>query len=810
MPTFAFAPALRRLWRDRTISVIAVAVLALGIGANTSLFTVVNAVLLKPLPYPAADRLVALRIYDPQFRDRYPSFPVNAGHFAAWRERCGACETMAAIDATAVTLTGVGESEQLDAARVTAGFFELLGIAPSVGRTFSVSEDRSGGDAVAIIGHALWLRKFGGDSSIVGKSIMLDGKPVTVVGVLAAAAPVPGPQQLGDLVRLPRVVEVFRPAAFTADELRSPGDLDFGVIARLRPGVHPDAVVAELDALEPAIARDTTDDGRKRALALPLQALVVRNARGPLLVLLSATAAILLIVSVNLANLLLARHAGRRRDAAIRTALGAGRGTLMAEALGESLILAVAGGAIGTLLAIALTRVIVAAAPPALPLLTTLTFDSRVLAFSVLTTLAAGLVVGTLPAFRYAAAAPGDTLKAGSYTATEGRRGSRTRRTLVAAQAAVGVALLVATGLLIASFYRLMHVERGFETDGVLAVDVALPPFSYSDAARQLRFLDAALARTRALPGVSAAALTSQLPLRGESSVNVLSLPDDTRPAAARPLANYRFVTQDYFAVMGTPLLRGRTFRETDRGRQVVILSARAAETMWPGQDAVGRQIRTGGYFGALSEVIGIAADSRAVDLTRDDVLFAYLPYWLRAPWTTTATLVVRTAAAPAGLASSVRRAMFEIDPAVAIPSVETMDDVVGTALADRRFELTLMTAFGAAAAVLAALGVYGVVAYSVARRGREMAIRIAVGATAGDIRRLVFTEGLQPVAIGVAAGLTVSLGLGRAMASLLFEVRPGDPAVMISASAVVLLATVVACIAPARRAARTGVRFGG
>src|SRR5215471_1482238 len=230
MPSFAIAHAFRRLWRDRAISAIAIAVLALGIGANTSLFTVVNAVLLKPLPYPAADRLVALRLYDPVFHDRYSSFPVNAGHFAAWRQRCGACDTMAAIDSTAVTLTGAGESEQLDAARVTAGFFEVVGITPALGRTFSAAEDQPGAEPVAIIGHALWLRKFAGDSSLVGRRILLDGKPVTIVGVLPAAAPVPGPQQLGDLVRLPRTIDVFRPAAFSADELRSPGDLDYGVI----------------------------------------------------------------------------------------------------------------------------------------------------------------------------------------------------------------------------------------------------------------------------------------------------------------------------------------------------------------------------------------------------------------------------------------------------------------------------------------------------------------------------------------------------------------------------------------------------
>jgi putative ABC transport system permease protein len=660
-----------------------------------------------------------------------------------------------------------------------------------------------------VISNRLWQRKFGGDASVVGRSVTLDGKAVTIVGVLPAAAPIPGSQQLGDLVRLPRTIDVFRPVASSADELQSSGDLDYGVIARLQPGVRPETVRAELDALEPAVSKQTGDDGRKRVLVLPLQALVVRNARAPLMVLLFATAALLLIVCVNLANLLLARHAGRRRDAAICTALGAGRGRLIVESLSESLSLALAGGAIGSIVAMALIRVIVAAAPPALPLLSPVAFDARVLLFSTLTTIAAGLLVGTLPAFRLATVDPGDTLKASSYTATEGRRGGRTRRMLVAAQAATGVALLVATGLLVVSFFRLLHVERGFDTHGVLAIDVALPPSNFTGVAEQIRFLDAAVLRVKALPGVSTVAITSRLPLRGEAVVNFLSYPHDTRLAAARPLANYRYVSANYFAAIGTPLVRGRTFRDSDHGRQVMILSARAAETLWPGQDPVGRLVQTGGYFSSVTEVIGVAADSRAVDLTRNDVLFAYLPYWLRAPWTTAATLVVRTAVSPASLAASVRRAVIETDPGVAIPRVETMEEVFDAAVADRRFELSLMSAFGCAAAVLAALGVYGVVTYSVARREREMGIRIALGATAADIRRLVFEEGLKPVGIGVAAGLAASVALGQAMASLLFNVRPTDPLVMASASVVVMLATVAACVAPARRAGNAGLRTG-
>jgi predicted permease len=793
--------ALRRLWRDRSVTLVALAVLALGIGANTALFTVVNAVVLKPLPYPAADRLVSLRITDATFRGPYTSLPVNAAHVRTWTERCASCEAIAAIDASATTLTGVGESELLDAARVTASFFSVLGINPSPGRAFSASEDRPGADGVAVISRALWIRKFGADPSIVGRVVTLDGRPVTLIGVLPARAPIPGPRQLGELVRLPRAIDVYRPIGFRPDELLSSGDLDYGVIARVRAGTTPNALAADLDALEPEIARRTEDPGHKQALVQPLQALVVRDARGPLWLLLAATAGILLIVCVNLANLLLARHAGRARDAAIRRALGAGRARLMLEALTESVLLAIAGGVAGTAIAIGLTRVIEAAAPPALPLLNTLSFDVRVLAVLAGSTVAAGVLVGVLPALRQSSVQPGDTLKVDSYTSTEGPRGARTRRALVAAQAAVGVALLVATGLLVVSFIRLLHVDKGFDTEGVLTVDIALPPSLYATPSRQLRFFTDAIARTGSVPGVRSAATTNNLPLRGESTVNHLSYPNDTRPLDQRPTANYRYVSPGYFASIGTPILRGRTFRETDRSRQVVVLSARAAEALWPGQDPIGRIVRTGGYLGADTEVIGVAADTRAVDLARNDVLFAYLPFWLRIG--NVETLVVRASVPPSTLTAAVRRVVLDAEPAAAIPRVQTMDEVVGVAIADRRFELSLMTAFGFAAAVLAALGVYGVVSYSVARRGREMGIRIALGARPMDIHRLVFEEGITPVAIGILAGLAASLALGRAMANLLFDVRPSDPAVMMAAALTIVMATLVACAAPARRASR-------
>ncbi len=800
MPALAVRHALRRLWRDRPLTAVAVAILSLGIGANTALFSVINAVLLTPLPFPAADRLVVLRIVGPDFQERYPSVPVNAAHFAAWREHCGSCEDLAAINAVTTTLTGDGEAEQLEGAAVSASFFALFGMTPVAGRGFLPGEDRAGVNAVAVISHALWTRRFGGDPSAVGRTIQLDGEPVVIVGVLPSRAPVFGPQQLGDLVRIPASIDVYRPMAPSPEMLRSPGDMSYGVVARVRHGVSPDALRAELDALEPAISKQTGDDGRKGTLVQPLQQMVTRQARRPLTVLFAATVAVLLIVCVNLANVLLARHAGRRRDAAVRTALGAGRGVLVADGLIESVSLALGGGALGAGVAWALTHVIAWTAPAALPMLNTFRVDLPVMLFCLASTLFAGVAIGLLPALGSGQVDPGDTLKANSYAATDSPRGARVRHVLVGAQAAIGAALLVTTGLLVLSFVRLVRVEKGFDTARILTIDVGLPPSIFNKADQRLQFFDDTIARLRALPGVDDVALTTRLPLRGETTVNLLSYVDDQRPMAARPLANYRYVTPAYFSTIGTPIVRGRTFRNSDRGRQVVVLSAGAAEALWPGQDPVGRLVKTGGYLGAVSEVIGVAADSRAVDLTRTNVLFTYLPYWLRSP--SSASLVIRASVPPSTLAAAARRAIHDVDRNVAIPRIETMDDIVALAVADRRFQLSLMVSFGGAAALLAALGVYGVVSYSVARRGREMGIRIALGARPADIHRLVIGEGLLPVGAGLAIGLGLSWAIGRAIASLLFDVRPNEPLAMLAAAVIVAAATLLACAGPARRAA--------
>lgn len=804
MPRLSVRAILRLLWRDRSVTIVAVAILALGLGANTALFTFVNATLLKPLPYPGSSRMVVVRVIYQEIADRYPSLPANAMHIAAWQRACRSCDDLASFMIASATLTGEGDPEQVDGGRVSPNFFSFLGIVPVVGRSFVPADAKPGAAPVVLISHGLWLRRYGADPSIVGRTIQVNGKSSSVIGVLPASARLPGPGELGPLVLVPQRMDVFMTSRFTDQELRSEGEFDYGVIARLRPGVTIDAARAEFDAIEKDISSHLQHPTRLRGLVQPLRDVIVRDARGPLLLLFGATAAVLLIVCVNLANLLLARRAARRRDDAVKRALGAGASHLLGESIAESLTLAAAGGALALAIAWIAKEWIASTVAASVPRLNDAALDWRVLAFTATTTIAAGVLVGALPALRAAGMDPADVLKAGSHTTTEGRRGARARRALVAAQAAIGVALLVVTGLLLASFVHLAHVDKGFETSSVLALDVALPPLQYPANAvdKQTAFYDEAIARLLAVPGVQAVGITSRLPLTGEGSVNLLSIEHDPRPPSAWPIANYRFVSGGYFSAMGTPLLEGRTFADTDRGHPVIVLSAMAARTLWPGQDPIGRRVDTGGFLETPADVIGVVGDVRGVDLRRADVLFAYLPDWSHT--LPGASFVVRsTATDPAAMASAARNAIWSVNHSVPIPRVQPMDGLVDRALARQRFELTLMLLFGAAAATLAALGVYGVVSYAVTRRRREMGIRIALGATPGAIERLVVTEGLLPVAAGIAIGLAGAIAIGRAIAGVLFGVRPADPLVMTAAAAVLVLSALGACAAPAYRAAR-------
>ena len=795
--------ALRGLRRAPRFAAAAVLTLALGLGATTVIVSLVDHVVLRPLPYAHPERLVVVREVVGELRSVYPTMPANAGHFLAMRRLCRACEGVAAVKRAAVTLTGDGDPQRLGAARVSANLFPLLGVRPALGRGFRDEEEQPGRDRVVLLSDAAWRRQFGADPGVVGRAVTLNDAAFVVVGVLPPGGGVPGGDALGALVGLPRDVDVYRPLALTEREATTPGEFDYAVIARLRPGVTADRAQAELDGIVAGLVERAGGAPRSiRAAVLPLHAQVVGDAGRPLLLLLAAVGAVLLIVCVNLTSLTLARNAGRQRESAVRVALGAGRGRLARLALAESLAVALAGGALGLLLAHWGVRALVALAPATLPRIADVRLDARVFGAAALLTALVGVLVGALPALRAGRASPGESLKAGGRTASSGRAHARRRALFIAAQVAFSTVLLVGAGLLLASLVRVLRVDRGFDTSRVVALDVALPGARYPTDERRMQFYDRAVVEVAAVPGVVAAAVASALPLEGETWVNGIARAEDAGASGERPSANFRFVGPGYFAAVGTPLRRGRPIAAGDRGRRVAVVSERAARTLWPGESAVGKRVVAGNDGPA--EVVGVAADVRTSTLEEAGSLVVYLPAWEYPP--AQGTLVVRTRGDPAAAATAVRAALRRVDASVPVPRVRTMAEVVSAAVAARRFQVGLLALFAVMALVTASVGIYGVISQSVASRTGELGVRMALGARPADVQRLVLREGLGPAALGLAAGAVASLAAGRGIERLLFEVRPGDPLTLAAVAAVLAAVALVACAIPARRAAASGL----
>jgi predicted permease len=784
--------ALRAIRRDRGFAAMVVLSLALGIGANTAIFSMVNGVLLRPLAFHEPERLVEISQSAPAFLKTYPMLPTNIPFYYEWR-KARSFESMAAMRPSTFNLTGAGEPEVLEGAIVSANLFTVLGVNPRLGRSFLESENPAGHERVVVIADSLWRRRFHADPGIIGRSILLDGISHEVVGVLAAGFRCPRQPSFGPYI-LDERTEIYRPFGFRNEDMKlHVGDFNYWVIGRLRPGVSVARAYSEMNAIQAGINERVTDKVDLHLNVAPLQEEMVGDVRRGLLVVMSAVGAVLLILCVNLANLSLARAAGRARDSAIRTALGAGRWRLVRQSLAESTVLAVAGGALGIGLAWWGLHALIAAAPVDLPRLSEVHLDARVLAFS----LGTGVVFGILPALRSAAAAPFEALKSGSHTTTEARRGVRLRNMLVAAEVGLSALLLVGAGLLLGSFTRLMRVDKGFDIERVLALEISLPRAKYTKDPERVAFFDRVLEKARAMPGTMSASLTSVLPLQGESWIDTIRPEGDTRQLAELPSANVRFVSPGYFKTLHIPLREGRDFEEADRSRHVSIISGGLAGKLWPGRSAIGRK-----YESSFSvEVTGITPDIRSTRLDAAPVNMTYLTYWERPQLSL--YLLVRTGMDPRGAAAALRSAVWQIDSEVPVPEVRTLEQVMAQSVAQRRFQMMLVALFAAAALALAAFGTYGVVGYAVARRRPEMGIRMALGAKRGDLLRMVLRQGMAPVIAGLAIGGAAALAAGTYMASLLFEMSPRDPLAFSLAVGVLLLVSAAACFVPARRATR-------
>ncbi|MGP8245881.1 MAG: ADOP family duplicated permease [Bryobacteraceae bacterium] len=794
--------ALRTLARTPAFTIVAVLSLALGTGAATALFSLVNTVVLKPLTYREPGELVMAREILPALAHIYPTLPVNYEHYRFWREHSRAFEGLALISPRRVPLMSGGEPEAVGAAAVSANLFEMLGVQAQLGRTFRAEEEAPSNSAVMVITDGLWHRRFGASPSIVGQTVQLDGgSRETIIGVLPASFRFPKKDDLWPLSRLADNTEAFQ-------IMQSPnsgwgGDYDYLVLGRLRHGVTRAAANAELNLLEKRIAAEHGLGYALSAQLRPLQEVIAAPVKASLTVLLAAVMLLVLMVCVNLANLVLARASSRAREYSLRIALGAGRARLVVSALVETLLLAGAGGLLGVMAARAALEAFARTAPVDLPRLDEVRVDARVWAFAFLLSLGCGLFFGLLPALRLSHTDPQTALRGESPNLAGSRRGIHLREWLVSAEVALSTLLLVLAGLMTTSLWNVLHVDRGFTDDRALDVHVQLPR-RYKDAKDRAAFFDMAADRLRALPGVRSVGVVDAIPLTGESQVNGVTLDGMGSEAVdhGRQLVmiNVRFVGPDYFAALGIPLRRGRAIGAGDRGRNVAVVSERLAAKLWPGQDPLGRWLTTGSDVGRV-QVVGVVADVHNVQLDRDPTLIVYVPIWKRVPWA--ADLVVRSSMAADALPREVRRTLMAIDPGLLAPKMRTMGQLVDETVARRRLQMNVAIGFGMAAMLLAAVGIYGVVAYGIALRRRELGIRVALGERTGQERRLVLYQGLRPVVLGLTSGVAAALAAGRLVRSLLFGVTASDGLTLAAVAVTLTLVATLACMVPAQAAAR-------
>lgn len=795
---FDFRDALRGLRRDRAYAFTILLTLALTIGGATAVFSIVDGVLLKPLAYPQAERLVTIQELWQQIRQQSAGIQVNEQHFEYWRKRATTFESMAQYIVLPANLTGAGDAVQVPVARVSGSFFDVLRVQAARGRVLNPSDEPTGTE-VAVISDACWRQRFSADPAIVGRTIVLDGKPRIIVGVLAQDFRLPT-ERLASAIG-----EAFVPIHMDAERVGWVGDHNNEAVGRLREGTSLEQARAELDVLQRQVSAIATNEAKEQvtlaSVVRPLSETVVGQSRRGLLLLLGAIGAVLLIACANLANLSLTRAAGRLRDSAIRAAIGASGSRLVVRSMVEQLVLSSAGGALGLAVAWSALRFFVRTAPVDLPRVNEVVIDGRVLVFVAAVSTLAGIAVALLPAWRQSGVDVERQLRAAALTTTGDRAGMRARGGLLALQIALSLALLVVTGLLAASFIRVMNVDRGFAAERVLLVPISLPANRYPTEISLIAAYDRLLPVVRALPGVTAASLISAAPLTGSGQVNAIVPAGSSVPRSEQPSANFRFVGPEFFQTMGIAVLRGRAFTNAERPpahAMPALISERTAQRLWPDQDALGRQFSRGLEGEAGFEVIGIVADAKLTSLERTPPLMVYLPYWWRSRVTT--QLLVKTAGDPAAMIASVRRAIASVDSEIAFGNARPLAQLVDQSMAARRYQVQLFVAFGIVALFIAALGVYAVTAYGVSQRRREMNIRSALGAQPGQVLGMVVRDGSGPVLAGLAAGVFGAIALDSVVASLLFEVRARDPRILVAITATVGLVALLATLAAARR----------
>jgi putative ABC transport system permease protein len=780
--------AVRMLTRTPGFTLVAVLTLALGIGANTAIFTIVNALLLRPLPYAAPERLVMVW-QDMRARGGPADEWASPGNYVDLSRDTTVFAGVAAIGGWRPTLTGGAEPEPIPGEQVTYEYFSVLGVSPAIGRAFRIEDDVPNAARVAIIGDGLWKRRFGGDPSIVGRTVSLSGDPHEIIGVLPPGFRPIVASQSGEIWR-PLRINRANPAR---------GAIIYRAIGRLKNGMSLDRAQAAATALARQLEAAHPEANEKVGFNLqPLHDRVVGDIRPGLLALLGAVAFVLLIACANIANLLLARGSSRTRELAVRVALGAARVRVIRQLLTESVLLATLGGAAGLLLGVWAVAGLVAIAPATAPRVGEIGLDRTVFAFAALMTLVTGVLFGLAPAMQSSRAQVTDSLK-------EGGRGSVTlpgralRRSLIVAEVALSLMLLTGGGLLVQTFLRLQAADLGFDTRNVLVGFVNPPRATYDTAAKHVAFYDQVYERAKALPGVQKAALVSVLPLGGDSdmSFEIEGRPLPRSPSET-PVTWYRLVTAGYFDTIGMQIRRGRAF-ESREAAPSIIVNESMAKKFFAGEDALGRRLRFGDspWF----TIVGIVGDAKIRGAREAVRIETFIPYWqFPEPGM---NILLKAAGDPALLAGPLKQAVASLDPTIPVQGITTLSEIVGESIEQPRFFAMLSAAFAVLALVLAAVGIYGVMAYVVAQRTTEIGVRIALGATQREVFHLIVGDGLRVTAMGVALGIAGSMLVSRWLTTLLFGVKPGDPLTLAVTAVLLLIVGAAACFVPARRATR-------
>lgn len=789
----------RMLLKNRIVTVISVLALALGIGANSAIFSVVNAVLLRPLPYEEPDRLVVMWERAPQIENMSVSYP----NYSDWRDQNQSFESLAAFRRDSYNLTGSGEPERLGARMTTYNLFQVLRKQPELGRVFTAEDDKEGAPLTVILSHGLWQRRFGGDPSIVNQSILLNDKSYTVIGVM--------PRDFQFLSS----TDIFVPMNNWGNKVLTERGNHPGiyVVGRLKPGVSLEQARVNMESIAANLGKQYPDSNSHTTVNIvSMLDNNVQNIRPALLVLLAAVGFVLLIACANVANLMLARASSRSKEIAIRTALGAGRFRIIRQLLTESIRLSVVGGALGVLAAFWLLDLMIKIGPDNIPRLNETTIDARVLTFTFVVSIVTGLVFGLAPALQSSRPDLNETLKEGGRTGAPGR--SRMRNALVVAEVALALVLLVGAGLLFKSFLSLTNADPGFNPDNLLSMRIDLPEKRYEQAEQALAFWDQTFERVKSLPGVESVAISNGMPFLGSAETSFII--EDGRPKpepSQKPLGVSYICSANYLQVMQIPLIKGRYFDENDKrgGKSVIVIDENFAEQLFPGHDAIGKVINNSNgthpreIIGVVRHVTHYGLDADQSDQARPQfyMLYYQAPEPFLAAVARGQRLIVRTSVDPMSLVSAIRTEVSNVDRNQPVYGISSMRKVVDDSLGQRRFSMLLLLMFAVLALLLASVGIYGVMSYTVVQRTHEIGVRLALGAQTGDVMRMIVRQGMKLVILGVSVGIVASLALTRVMTSLLFGVSTADPVTYGGISLLLIMVSLFACVMPARKAMR-------